>query len=136
LSHQHSDSTIPPHLFENVTLCLELDGDIIQSIEAYHKTLGRYNGHGIVPEVFDDSSKIVVQPADSNHGSAGLNACSTSMTKAQANLVVRELRSICNGRLCHGSDQIAVRYLMGYLAGGSDEPREYQWANGTYTSFV
>jgi hypothetical protein len=133
LSRQHSDSTIPSNLFENVTLCLELDDDIHQSIKAYHKTLARYNGHGIVPEAFDDSSRIVVQPVDSTHGSGGLAARSTSMTKAQINLAVREIRCIYDGRLCRGSDRITVKYLMDYLVSRSDEPKEYRWADGTYT---
>ncbi|GAB7335570.1 hypothetical protein MBLNU13_g07905t1 [Cladosporium sp. NU13] len=88
LSRQHSDSTIPLHLFQNVTLYLELNGDIHQSVAAYHKTLVRYNGHGIVPEAFDDYPKIVVQPEPSTWDSGRSAARTMSLIKAQAELAM------------------------------------------------
>jgi hypothetical protein len=117
LSHQHSDSTIPPHLFQDVTLSLELDGDIHESVTAYHKTLVRYNGHSIVPEAFNDCPQIVVKPkiVGSSHGSGGMTGSSMSAIKAQASLAINELRDIYNDRLCRGPDRFAVESIMNYL---------------------
>jgi hypothetical protein len=131
LSHQqHSDSTIPLRLFQNVTLCLELDDNIDQSVAAYHKTLVRYHGHGIVPEAFDGFSEVVVRSKFSSYGygkSTGRGK-STSRSKrltgdseAQAILAAIELRSIYqghsyHGHLCRGPDRIAVRSIMEALA--------------------
>lgn len=127
LSHQHCDSTVPPHLFQNVTLYLELNGDIYQSVAAYHKTLVRYNGHGIVPEAFDDYPKIVVQPEVSPWDS-GISAGRTmSLIKAQAELAVNELRCIYKSRLCLKPDRIAVKSMIDYLGSISDRPMTQPW---------
>lgn len=140
LSHQHSDSTIPPHLFQNATLRLELDDGIWQSVAAYHKTLVRYNGHGIVPEAFDDLPKIVVQPEFSSHKFEGTDRSMrlTGDSGLQAKLAAKELHSIYYGQLCHGPYRTAVRSIMKALAAWSgrslreDGPSRH---NVTWTSF-
>lgn len=127
LSQQPSDSTVPPHLFQNVTLHLELNGEIHQSVAAYHKTLVRYNGHGIVPEAFDDYPNVVVQPEVSRWDS-GISAGRTmSLIKAQAELAVNELRCIYESRLCFKPDRFAVKSMIDYLGSISDRPMTQPW---------
>lgn len=131
LSHQPSDSTVPPNLFHNVTLYLELNGDIHQSVAAYHRTLVRYNGHGIVPEAFDDYSNIVVQPEPSPCDS-GISAGRTmSLIRAQAEPVVNELRCIYESRVCLKSDRLAVKSMIDYLGSISDRPMTQPWTWST-----
>lgn len=140
LPHQHSDSTIPPHLFRDATLRLELDDNICQSVTAYHKTLVRYNGHGIVPEAFDDFPKVVVQSEFSSHQSdawTGHGMRLTGDSGLQAKVAAKELHSIYHGQLCHGTDRIAVRSIMEALATwsgqsireGSSSTRTVTWTS-------
>ena len=119
LSHQDYDSTIPPHLFQNITLCLNLDNGVRQSIAAYHKTLVRYNGHGIVPQAFDDYQKIEVRSEGGKHGSwdsTGRRRC----TRGEIDhFAVNELRGMYDGHLCSGPDKIAVKTVMDYMMGST-----------------
>ena len=145
LSHQDYDSTIPPHLFQNITLCLELNDDVRQSITTYHKTLVRYNGHGIVPEAFDDYQKIEVRSKGSRHGSRnstghrrvtreeinhfavnglrGISGNSTGRRMATRegidHFAVNELRGMYDGHLCSGPDKVAVKTVMDYMMGST-----------------
>ena len=127
LSRQYSDSTVPPHLFENVTLYLELNGDLHQSVAAYHKIFVRYNGHGIVPEAFDDYPKIVVRPEVSPWDSEVSVGRTMSLIKAQADLAVNELRCIYESRLCLNPDRIAVKSMIDYLRSISNRPTTHPW---------
>jgi len=131
LSHQPSDSTVPPHLFQNVTLYLELNGDIHQSVAAYHKTLVRYNGHGIVPEAFDDYPKIVVRPEVSPWDFSISSGRTMSLIKAQAELAVNELRCMYESHLCLKPDRIAVKSMIDYLGSISDRPMTQPWTWST-----
>ena len=82
----------------------------------------RYNGYGIVPEAFDDYSKIVVQPEPSPWDSGILAGQAMSLIKAQAELVVEELRCIYESRFCLKSDRIAVKSMIDYLGSILDRP--------------
>ena len=127
LSHQYSDSTVPPRLFQNITLCLELNGDVNQSAVAYHKTFVSYNGHGIVPEAFGDYAKIVVRPEVSAWGSESTAGRTMSLIKAQAGVAVNELRYIKDSRLCLRPDRVAVNSIIKYLGSISDQPHQRSW---------
>jgi len=87
-SHRASNTDVQPLLFEEVTLSLKLDGNILQSIQAFDegcKTAAHplpYR-HG---NVFDNLSVIRILPEDSiNSGVSGdLGNEAESLTKAQA----------------------------------------------------
>ena len=75
-----SDTTIPPLLYQEVTLYLKLDGNILQSIEAYRLAISS-------KDAFTTAFLVVkILPNDSSSVSATLVNENSAITKTQAKL--------------------------------------------------
>jgi hypothetical protein len=87
--HRISDTTIPPPLYQEVTLYLKLDGNILQSIEAYRIAISKRYPIGDLTSAFP---VVKILPNDSSSVHADLVNETSAITIFQAKLARGAIR--------------------------------------------